>query len=202
MRAPITLAVEGATDVVVAKRLLQEAGLEPGVEYVTNGKGALDQRLAGYNHAARFSCWLVLRDLDRDADCAPTLARRLLPKQATHMRLHVAVHAIESWLMADSEAISRYLSVTQASVPMSPDAIEDPKRALLELARRSTKRVVREAMLPSEGTSARVGPGFSSFMIEFATTRWRPPVAASKSESLERFRRFLESASDRSKGAR
>jgi hypothetical protein len=29
------------------------------------------ERLGGYNNAARFSPWLVLVDLDRDADCPP-----------------------------------------------------------------------------------------------------------------------------------
>jgi hypothetical protein len=38
---PITLAVEGPTDAVVAKRLLQEVGLEPGPEYVKHGKQVL-----------------------------------------------------------------------------------------------------------------------------------------------------------------
>lgn len=73
MTGPVTLAVEGTTDAAVARRLLHEADLQAGPEYVKNGKSALDQSLAGYNNAARFSCWLVLRDLDQDAACAPAL---------------------------------------------------------------------------------------------------------------------------------
>src|SRR5205809_143115 len=120
MLAPITLAVEGTTDAAVAKRLLDEAGLEPGPEYVKGGKGALDKSLIGYNNAARFSCWLVLRDLDRDADCAPALCQKLLAAPATHMRLHIPVRAIEAWLLAGAKAISDFLSIAQTRVPANP----------------------------------------------------------------------------------
>jgi hypothetical protein len=88
--------VEGTTDAAVARRLLIEADLEPGHEYVLNGKGALDQRLAGYNRAAGLACWLVLRDLDQDAECAPALRRTLVETPSAHMRLHILVHAVEA----------------------------------------------------------------------------------------------------------
>lgn len=115
MSVPITLAVEGTTDAAVARRLLDEAGLQVGPEYVRNGAAALDESLAGFNEAARFSRWLVLRDLDRDAPCAPELYRRLLPAPSAFMRLHIPVHAVEAWLLADAEAMSRCLSIVRAS---------------------------------------------------------------------------------------
>jgi len=197
MSDPITLAVEGTTDAAVARRLLDEAGLQPGPEYVRRGKGPLDRKLAGYNNAARFSCWLVLRDLDQDAACAPALSERLLPNPAVHMRLHIAVHAVEAWLLADAESISRSLSISQARVPADPEAIPHPKRALVDLARQSRKRSVREALVPAQGTTAKVGPGYAVFLIEFASYHWRPEVAATRSPSLARLRMFLREISQR-----
>jgi hypothetical protein len=41
-RDPVSLVVEGPTDAVVARRLLEEAGLEAGSEYVQGAKGKLD----------------------------------------------------------------------------------------------------------------------------------------------------------------
>jgi len=195
MPGPITLAVEGVTDEAVAKRLLLEAGLEPGPVYGRGGKRTLDERLAGYNNAARFSSWLVLRDLDDDAPCAPDLRRKLLPNPAQRMRLQIAVHAIEAWLLADGESLSDFLSVSRTRVPDSPEVVLHPKRVLVELARRSRRRAIREALVPAPGTTARVGPGYAAALIEFAAQHWRPHVAASRSESLARLRSFLRAVS-------
>jgi hypothetical protein len=187
----VTLVVEGTTDAAVARRLLLDAGLQPQHEYITNGKSGLDQRLAGYNNAARFSCWLVLRDLDQDAECAPDLRRNLLPQPATHMRLHMPVHAVEAWLLADPETLSRSLSIPQSRFPAAPEMVSHPKRVLVDLARGSRKTAVREALVPAAGTTARVGPGYAAFLTEFATDTWRPAIAAERSDSLARLRTFL-----------
>lgn len=189
--------MEGTIDAAVARRLLLEAGLEPGHEYVLNGKNALDLKLDGYNRAARFACWLVMRDLDQDAECAAALRRALVETPATHMRLHVLVHAVEAWLMADAEAISRSLSVSLTAVPPHPEGLLRPKRALVDLARRSRKRAIREALVPAPETTASVGPGYAMFLTEFVTHNWRPAVAAQRSESLGRLRRFLHRMSRR-----
>lgn len=194
-RGPVSLVVEGATDAVVARLLLAEAHLPAGPVYVQGGKGKLDQRLAWYNDAARFSCWLVLRDLDHDGSCAPELRQRLLPAPAVHMRFHVPVRAIEAWLLADADAICDVLSVRRARVPQDPDSLEDPKGHLLDLARQSRRRAIREAMLPAAGRSARVGPGYAATLIELAENRWRPDVAAAHSASLARLREFLRRVS-------
>ncbi len=187
----VTLVVEGTTDAAIARRLLSEAQLQCGPEYITGGKGKLDSRLAGFNSAARFSPWLVIRDLDQDADCAPVLRTKLLPVPAAHMRLHVAVHSLEAWLLADAEAISKALSISRSRVPIYPDALLDPKQELIDLARHSRRRLTREALVPPPGLTARVGPGFAAFLSDFGARSWRPAVAATRSPSLARLRAFL-----------
>lgn len=187
----VTIVVEGTTDAAVAKRLLKDTGLPFGREYIKQGKDALMRNLSGYNSAARFSCWLVLRDLDRDAQCAPELRRRLMPKPSKFMRFHVAVRAVEAWVLADAEAFSAFFSVAQSRIPTAPEAIADPKGAVVALARRSRRRAIREALLPAEGTTATIGPGYVAALTQFVRDEWRPDVAAARSESLARLRRFL-----------
>lgn len=187
----VSLVVEGITDAVVLKRLFAEAGLTTGPQYIMNGKTGLDARLAAFNNAARFSRWLVLRDLDHDAPCAPKLIRTLLPSPAPQMRLHVAVRAVESWLLADREAMAHCLGVPVARVAGDPDALDDPKDHLLALARRSRRKSIREALLPAEGTSARFGPGYVTSLIDFTNLHWRPHAAEARSPSLARLLRFL-----------
>lgn len=191
MTATITLAVEGATDEAVAKRLLDEAGLQTGPVYRRSGKHSLDPRLAGYNSAARHSRWLVLRDLDSDASCAPKLVAQLLPRPSSLMRLQIAVHAVEAWLMGDAESLSAFLGVGRGKIPPRPEVVLDPKRALVDIARQSRRRTVREEIAPPSGSKARVGPGYAAALIEYAARDWRPAVAAAQCDSLARRRRYL-----------
>lgn len=180
----VTAALEGKNDVPIVQQLVAHIGFEVGPVHLTSGKGRLDAQLPGYNNAARFAPWLVLRDLNGDAGCAPELVQRLLPAPATHMRFRVSVHAGEAWLLADREAISRFLAVPVRAIPADPETIADPKAFLVNLARRSRHRAIREDMVPIPGTTARVGPGYSARLIEFASNHWRADIAAARSASL------------------
>lgn len=185
-RVWVAAVVEGPTDAAVAERLLEHVGLALGPVYGLRGKAYNDQRLKGYNNAARFAPWLVLRDLDRDGPCASALVDALLPAPSSHMRFRVAVREMEAWLLADAGALSRHLSVPIGQIPSNPDDLPDPKRALVQIAQRSSKREIRRDMAPRAGSGAMVGPGYTTFVVEFARTRWRPEVAAIQSPSLAR----------------
>jgi hypothetical protein len=182
----LTIAVEGASDEAVVRRICNSVGLDVGPAFVAGGKVRLDARLGGYNHAARFAPWLVVRDLDHDADCAPTLVRRLLPALADQMLFRISVRTIESWLLADRENFAKYFGVSLAVVPSAPEELDRPKRTVVDLARRSTKRAIRDGLVPAPGISAEVGPGYTAAVIEFATRMWDPERAADAAPSLMR----------------
>ena len=173
MSMSVTIAVEGMTDAAVARRLLSESGYQPGLQYIKEGKTALDQSLRGFNNAPRLSCWLVLRDLDRDAACAPDLLRTLLPSPPAHMRLHIPVRAIETWLLADAESFSAFFSVARSRIPPEPESVPNPKEAVVSLARHSRSRAMRDALVPRSGTTAKVGPGYSAVVTQFVSDKWR-----------------------------
>lgn len=189
--APLSIAYEGISDEAIAVRLCQAAGLEVGTNYNCRGKDGLDKRLAGFNSAARFGPWLVLRDLDTDAECAATLRRRLIPSQAGGMIFRIPVRAAESWLLADRSGISSYLKVARTLVPEAPDSLEHPKRSLVDLARRSKNRQIRSDMVPEPGFSTMVGSGYTSRIIDFARNHWDVAAAESVSDSLARALRDL-----------
>ena len=81
----ITAAVEGNVDEAVVRRLIEHVGGTPGPVYGRNGKDHLRQRIANYNQAARLSPWVVLVDLDHDADCAPPLRSAWLPALSSYI---------------------------------------------------------------------------------------------------------------------
>jgi hypothetical protein len=182
----LNAAVEGDLDEAVLRRLVSEAGLGLGSVYGKTGKDHLRQRIRSYNHAARIAPWIVLVDLDREADCATSLREAWLADPAPNLLLRVAVRAVEAWLLADREAISDYLGVSRDRAPLNPDDELDPKRSLIEMALHSRQARVRKDMTPSTGR--RVGSLYLLRMTEFVESHWRPEAAARNSDSLRRCR--------------
>lgn len=182
----VTVATEGTVDTAVVGRILGELGLQLGPVHGGKGKNSLDKNLRGYNNAARFAPWLVLRDLDHDAHCPPDLLPSLLPSPATMMRFRIAVRSVEAWLLADSPRIQSFLRIPEGRVPSDPDALTDAKQTVVNLARISMNREIREDLVPGRGTTGRVGPAYTARLVEFAARHWRPKMAARRSPSLRR----------------
>lgn len=185
----VKVAVEGPTDEAAIRRLLVEVGLCCSGVFGRNGKPELVEKIPAYNRAALFEPWVVLLDLDQDADCAPAHKDGLLREPSPGMHLRIAVRAVEAWLLADRERASRFLGVSPALVPTDPDMEPDPKAKVVQLARKSRRRDVRRSLVPREGTKARTGPAYTSMVSEFladAQNGWRPEIASQHSPSLLR----------------
>ena len=182
----VSAAVEGPADEAVLHRLADLAGLMLGTVYGKRGKQQLLQRLGGYNQAARRLPWVVLVDLDADADCAVPFRASWLPKPSAGMCFRVAVREVEAWLLADREHIATFLSVPLGYVPSDPEALPNPKQTVVSLAARSRRRDIREDLVPRPGSGRVVGPAYTSGMIEFTERDWRPDVAAQSADSLRR----------------
>lgn len=188
----MTVAVEGRTDAHVAARLVVHAGGQVGRVLGRQGKSYVGARMGGYCNAASREPWLVLIDLDDDADCPVPILDKWLPRKALYLCFRVAVREIESWLLADADALAAYLSVRKERVPAMPDRLDDPKNAMIALARRSQDRRIRQDMVPAAGVGGRTGLRYAARMAEYAGRTWRPGVAAARSESLRRAIACLE----------
>jgi len=161
----------------------------PGQVYGKNGKASVKESIRGYNHSARHRPWIVLVDLDHDADCAPELCAKWLPDRAPKMCFRVAVREVEAWLLADREPLAAFLSVPMNRFPANPESEHDPKQVLVSLAAGSRRKRIREDIAPRPGSGRSVGPAYTSCLIEFVSTPhsgWRPEVAGKRSDSLRR----------------
>jgi hypothetical protein len=183
-------ACEGVLDEAVLRRLARASGVELGSVFIQGGKASLDAKLPSFQSASKAVAWLVLRDLDRDAICAPELVSRLVKNPTKAFRLHIAVRSLESWLIADSGGIARLLKVSAKLVPSVPDDLADPKAGLLEIARRSRSGRVRKEFLPEPG-GARVGPAYTARLLEFVGGEWDPHQASLRSPSLRSLVKYL-----------
>ena len=184
----VNLAVEGDTDVPVAERLIDLVGLKSHAVVIGPGAPNLDPRIPEFNRSGAHLNWLILRDLDHDASCPAALVPRLLGGQllARRVVLRVPVRAIESWLLADRENFALEFSVALGQLPNDPDSLDDPKRRLIDICRRSRRADVRRGMAPREGSGRAVGPEYVARIVAFARSVWDPERAAEASESLRR----------------
>lgn len=187
----ISAAVVGVVDEAVVRRLAPHVGATLQDVYGKNGKRLLRQRIASYNLAAQRAPWIVLVDLDNE-ECAPPLRNAWLPQPARLLCFRVAVREVEAWLLADIERFADFLAIARARVPAQPETLNDPKGTLVNLARGSRRRDIREDLVPRPESGRQVGPAYSSRLTEFVTNNWRPEVAAQRADSLRRTIRCLQ----------
>ena len=176
MGVAITAAVEGPLDEAVVRRLVTELDGVLGPVHGLRGKTYLRQRVVGFNAAAAHAPWLVLVDLDNE-ECAAALRADWLPAPSSGLCFRVAVREVEAWLLADRDGIARFLGVSVSRIPQMPEAQADPKRLIVNLARSSRRRDVRDGLVPRPESGRAVGPEYMSMMSDFAGGAWRPEVA-------------------------
>jgi len=98
----------------------------------------------------------------------------------------IAVREIESWVLADRKAFALFLGIQHRLIPSRPDEIDNPKMKVIELANCSRKRYLREAIVPNEKGTARLGPDYNGQMTYFVKNFWNIHEAMKNSNSLKR----------------
>ena len=183
----VILAVEDRLSDAVATKILEKFGLEIVKRIGFRGKSDLERKTPELNRAARGITVFMLTDLDSPRDCPPRLVRSwirgpLNPK----FFFRVAVMEVESWVMADRIGFAAFLSVPLHRIPSPTDDILNPKEFLISLARKSKKKAVREALVPTQRTTLSVGNEYNTLLNEFVRDHWDLERAATASLSLKR----------------
>lgn len=197
MKAAVSIACEGFLDRVVLEKLLADHGIAVGPVYDKGGKAQLDRKLPGYTNAARFGPWIIHRDLNGDAACAPELATRLIPHPPAGLCFIVSVRQTEAWLLADGKAIASYLDVSAERLPDNPESLTDPKGTLIDLVRHSQSPAIRRDMVPVPGSRRAVGVGYTARMQAFILSGWSANRASRRSASLATLMRRLRTFRDK-----
>ncbi len=185
---PVTLAVEDALSEAVLRVLLRQSRKSYAVGHChrRQGFGYLKKKIGGFNNAAKGTPFFVLTDLDQ-TECPPALISDWLsqPKHPNFM-LRVAVRAVESWILAHHTAFSKFLRISPEMIPVDVEGIADPKRFLIDLARKSPNFGLRSDLAGPQGSLRKQGPDYNGRLISFVREDWKPEVARSRSPSLSR----------------
>lgn len=195
----IYLAVEDALSEAVGRKLIAET-LGPHLEVLVlrrGGFGYLKSRLSNLLEMAKRNVVLMITDLDK-ALGPPTMRTNWLKarKVPEGYVFRIAVREIEAWILADRSAIAELLDIDKKRVPSNVEELEDPKAALLELAKRAPRQL-REEMLPRRGAVASQGLGYNEVLGGFVQTNWSCERAMENSSSLRRaYTRLNERSGD------
>lgn len=184
----INLAFEDSLHEAVLRKIFSQLRrpLVVGNCFSREGFGYLKRNIRGFNNAAKGTPFLVLTDLDQ-VECAPILIKNWLPfPKHPNLLFRVAVREVEAWLLAHREAIFRYLGIAKDKIPINTDVISDPKQVLINLARRSKYRAIREAIVPKAESTAQQGPDYNGKLITYVNKYWDCMIAAHHSPSLNR----------------
>lgn len=193
---PIYLAVEDDLSEWVVRRALSTRPMAYAIGAVFNhgGFGYLKKRAPAFNNAAKGCPFLLLTDLDR-CPCPPRLIEEWLgqPKHP-HLLLRVAVREVESWLLGDPAGLSSFLGLRTPFALDNPENLDDPKQELLELAVKSPRRPIREALTWKNERTGRLsqGPDYNGPLAMFVTNDWNIEAARKRCRSLDRLFLALE----------
>ncbi|GAB4132595.1 MAG: hypothetical protein Fur0046_02480 [Cyanobacteria bacterium J069] len=185
---PINLAVEDDLSEAVLREILKQSQrpFSIGNCLKRRGYGYLKKNLRGINNAAKGSPYLVLTDLDRN-ECPLAVLSDWLPyPKHPNLIFRVAVVEVEAWLLAHRKAFADFLGISIDLIPHDIDSETDPKRLLIDLAKRSRKRNLRDAIVPPQGSTAKIGRDYNGQLIEFVNQNWQVAAARDCSRSLDR----------------
>jgi hypothetical protein len=191
---PINLAVEDELSEVILLQMLHSLeNFAVGTVYRRGGFGYLRKNIDGWNKAAKGTPFLVLTDLDEHVCPTQLIADWLSVPKHPNLLFRVAVHEVESWVLADRENLSRFIRVPVSAIPAHVDDILDAKAALVALGMKSRSKLIRESIMPRRGSTAKQGPGYNGCIGQFVREQWDVSVAQANSPSLARTMNRLSS---------
>ena len=184
----VELLVEGYTDELFVRRCFECLDLEVGTVYGKQGAGYVIQRANGFAARGEYSPILILADLMDMPESCPLAARDVLvPAPRQYSLVRFAINEIESWLLASRAELSSYFGISEKHIPEAPDEIEDPKQTLINVARRSPRKRLRNMFVPKVGSTASVGVGYVDGFADFMREHWDLDSACDRSPSFKRF---------------
>jgi len=185
---PINLVFEDVLSEAVLKQMLKQSQRPflVGDCFNQRGNDQIQKKISGFNNAAKGMPYLVLTDLD-NADCPLViLSEWLTQPKHPNLLFRIAVKEVEAWLLAHREAFAQFLGISVDLIPGDADRIPDPKQCLINLAKKSKKRNLREAIVPERNSTAKIGKDYNRPLIEFVNESWQVASAQTNSPSLKR----------------
>lgn len=185
---PVNICFEDRLSEAIIEKLLTVSGRDyhVGKRLSRGGYGYLRRIAPGLNAASRGTPCLMLTDLDQ-SECPPSVISDWFngPLHSNFIFL-IAVREVEAWLIADRLRLARFFGVDRSLIPADPENLVNPKEHIINVARRSKNRSLRNDICPPIGSSRVQGASYNDPMSRFVDEKWNPIEAMNNSASLKR----------------
>jgi hypothetical protein len=182
------LAIEDVLSEAIARKLINSIRPDIIINIVIGkkGRGHLQNKAGELNRSAQTSKVFLLADLDNPQECPSVLISNWLSNAqiSSHLLFRFAVTEIESWILADREAFSNFLKIPTNRIPLQTDSILQPKEFIVNLARKSRLKNIKNDLVPRINGTAAVGPLYNPKIVGFISNTWEPERAMISSTSL------------------
>lgn len=185
---PLLVAAEDELSCTVLRKLVSTS--QPTFlvsrEIITRGNDQLKKSIEKFKSASHVLPHIVLTDLDQ-YPCPPALIQDWdAGGLSSRLMFRIAVREVEAWLLADRQGIADFLRVALNKIPHTPESEMNPKRTLLNLARKSRSRRLAQELVPEIGSAATIGPLYNARLSEFVSESWNIEQACELAPSLAR----------------
>ena len=186
------LLAEGKTEEYVASKLLPFCGHELSTIYGRKGVTEIKEKAPLFHFlATEITGLLILTDFrDSKTKCVPEALQEYIFKKLSVVPktyiLRFAVNEIESWLMADRDGIANFLKVSKTKIPLNPDTIIKPKDSLINIARTSRNKMIKNEFAPPVGHLSKFGPNYMNLLYDYIINYWNIESAMNNSDSFKR----------------
>ncbi|MCC5840713.1 MAG: hypothetical protein JJT96_11360 [Opitutales bacterium] len=188
MYPTVYLAAEDRPGLAAGRRLIAEQPvLSVYMEKDARGFANLRAKVDNYDEMSLNGIpVLLLTDLDTDPCPGGKVLEWLGRRPSRGFLFRICVREVEAWLLADREAMARFLKCRISVVPTEPETLPDPKARLIQLAQQAPRKI-RNGLTPT-GTSS-IGPEYNDLLESYIAQDWSIDRAATQAPSLARARR-------------
>ncbi len=150
------------------------------------GFGHFQKRIEQIRRSAVALTFFVFLDGDELGNICPSDAinQWFNTRSPRNIYVRFAFHEVESWLLADRENMASFLNIPENVIPVIDDQKRDTKEILIQLARRSNSREIKQDLVPQGTFTSVVGPAYSSRMSRFISTTWDVRAAATRNSEF------------------
>lgn len=113
---------------------------------ISRGKGNLRNKIVSYANELSRNCNKVLAVVDSHCSDPILVEQDFLEASASstiNIHICVVVHALESWLLADSQALARKLRTRRLRTPANPETLCKPEEELDRLFQLHDKQYIK-----------------------------------------------------------
>ena len=181
----VLLVVEDILQEVVLRKLLQIYRKDINIVAVSGkcGNMYIKDNIKTFNITSQYLPHIVITDLDKKS-CAPQLIRDWIDFDIhKNMLFRIAEKEIDAWLLSDREAFAKLLNIPVNKIPTNTQEIVDPKQYIINLARKSRKKNIKDIVPNGMGKQ---GPGYNIILQRFVYEQWDAERAANCNESLRK----------------